>query len=128
MIFTLNLQIYLFIMVQTNYSTLARKWLRTPRNKSRVQPPHSTMYLWDASSNIPQWMKDYFQWHVTTRAQLSLENWKQTKYMILHCEKKANAPERPIDCSQLCFIYGSQQGHTDCFSFVGITHFHWRNS
>ena len=41
--------------------------------------------LWDQSSMIPDWLKQYFQWHKETRAQLTPENYKNHRYMVMSC-------------------------------------------
>jgi hypothetical protein len=41
--------------------------------------------LWDDAPFIPPWMKRYFAWHRTERAQLKRENWKERRYLVLRC-------------------------------------------
>jgi hypothetical protein len=41
--------------------------------------------LWEDSSVLPQWMKDYFAWHRYQRSKITPENWKQYRYCIMRC-------------------------------------------
>ncbi|GAX25006.1 hypothetical protein FisN_2Lh289 [Fistulifera solaris] len=41
--------------------------------------------IWNDSTQIPQWMKDYFNWHAEQRQRLSPENWNETRYIIMTC-------------------------------------------
>ncbi len=47
--------------------------------------------LWHSpNSTLPQWMKDYFDWHVVNRAQLQEEeqqHWRSHRYLILVCHE-----------------------------------------
>lgn len=35
--------------------------------------------------SLPQWMKNYFDWHKKQMSQLSPSNWKQQKFLVLSC-------------------------------------------
>ena len=37
------------------------------------------------SSDIPQWMKDYFAWHRKERANIREENWRDHQYLVARC-------------------------------------------
>jgi hypothetical protein len=44
----------------------------------------------NSSSNttlLPAWLQEYFGWHHQKRAQLTAENWKEHKYLIMSCLK-----------------------------------------
>ena len=34
---------------------------------------------------LPQWMKNYFDWHKKQMSQLSPSNWEQQKFLVLSC-------------------------------------------
>lgn len=42
----------------------------------------------DHFGNLPPWMQQYFTWHSKQRSQLSPENWKEQKYLILSCRRR----------------------------------------
>ena len=43
--------------------------------------------LWEASTTIPQWMKDYFVWHAEACANMSqgLTQWQEYDYLVVRC-------------------------------------------
>jgi hypothetical protein len=42
--------------------------------------------LWEASSVLPEWMKDYFDWHQDQLANhLNKENWASHRYLVIRC-------------------------------------------
>jgi hypothetical protein len=41
--------------------------------------------LWESSTNIPPWMKRYFEWHRSERAKLTVDNWMERRYLVLRC-------------------------------------------
>lgn len=43
--------------------------------------------LWEASTLIPKWLKDYFSWHNRVRRSLTAENWMDRKYLVMVCLK-----------------------------------------
>ena len=45
---------------------------------------------WRTSSRIPQWMKEYFQFHQDARADISKsdDNWKKYDYLVMRCLKQ----------------------------------------
>jgi hypothetical protein len=47
--------------------------------------------LWDGSTRLPQWMKDYFAFHRETQRQLSLDTWNSSdvRYLIVECMENA---------------------------------------
>ena len=46
---------------------------------------NSTGNLWEQSTILPPWMKDYFTWHKVTYAQLNETNWDKHQYLIMRC-------------------------------------------
>ena len=44
-----------------------------------------SMKLWDESSKLPQWMKDYFAWHRGQKEQMTEHNWRNFKYIVMIC-------------------------------------------
>jgi hypothetical protein len=46
------------------------------------------MNLWQNNPNIPDWMKDYFDWHTQQIPKLNENNWRDSKYLVLSCELK----------------------------------------
>ena len=49
--------------------------------------PHEpdTTDVWEQSTTLPQWMKDYFAWHKQERAKITQDNWKDFTYMVSRC-------------------------------------------
>jgi hypothetical protein len=42
--------------------------------------------LWETSSTLPEWMKDYFDWHQDQLANhLNEENWQSQRYLVMRC-------------------------------------------
>jgi hypothetical protein len=42
--------------------------------------------LWEASTVLPEWMKDYFDWHQDQLANhLNKEKWQSHRYLVLRC-------------------------------------------
>lgn len=37
------------------------------------------------NTTLPKWMVEYLEWHVKQRAQLTPENWNETKYAVVSC-------------------------------------------
>lgn len=50
-----------------------------------TQSPARDFNLWDESTVLPEWMKEYFAWHQAQRKNLRLDNWNQTKYLVMTC-------------------------------------------
>ena len=48
-----------------------------------------TTALWEHSTRLPQWMKDYFAWHAQQLKLVSAENWKEFKYLVMVCLKSS---------------------------------------
>lgn len=40
---------------------------------------------WHDSKNIPTWLKEYFDWHKKTVADLKKENWREQRYIVMTC-------------------------------------------
>jgi hypothetical protein len=49
-----------------------RRWVRKEYDASYVV---DTADLWEDSSVLPAWMKDYFRWHKEQRLRLNESNW-----------------------------------------------------
>jgi hypothetical protein len=43
--------------------------------------------LWDKSQKIPQWMKNYFEWHIEQRKRLTPEEFKSVHVLVMSCLK-----------------------------------------
>ena len=41
--------------------------------------------LWESSTILPPWMKDYFRWHQQQVQSLTKDNWKSKRYLVLRC-------------------------------------------
>lgn len=42
--------------------------------------------LWEENStNLPQWLREYFEWHHQVRQTLSPENWEEQNYLLVRC-------------------------------------------
>ena len=55
-------------------------------DRSAMYLPSHSKNLWDQSSTLPHWMKDYFRWHKKQRAlYLNPNQWKQMKYLVMQC-------------------------------------------
>ncbi|CAB9500141.1 expressed unknown protein [Seminavis robusta] len=44
--------------------------------------------LWDSSTMIPDWLKQYFHWHKQQRARLTPDNFAEQRYLVMTCLKK----------------------------------------
>lgn len=44
--------------------------------------------LWDTATTIPDWMKDYFDWHAEEMATLNATNWESRRFLISSCLKE----------------------------------------
>jgi len=44
---------------------------------------------WFQSETMPKWMKMYLQWGKETRAEITDENWKEYRYLIMTCYRKS---------------------------------------
>jgi hypothetical protein len=55
-------------------------------NKTQNNATNTTLRLWEASSVLPKWMKDYFNWHQDQLANhLKKENWQSHRYLVIRC-------------------------------------------
>ena len=52
--------------------------------QQEINLPHTTN-LWDDSSVLPQWMKDYLTWHQQTKEKLNESNWASHQYVVVRC-------------------------------------------
>lgn len=59
--------------------------LQSPSIDASFPNRQASSSTWRKSQNLPQWMKDYFDWHAEQRQKLSLENWNETRYIIMVC-------------------------------------------
>jgi hypothetical protein len=51
-----------------------------------VTSKNTTARLWEASTTIPPWMKDYFAWHQDQVSRhLSQDNWQSHRYLVMRC-------------------------------------------
>jgi hypothetical protein len=59
------------------------------QNTTQVVNTNSTWILDDTvrleSSNLPKWMKDYFEWHGIHKQTMNETNWQSYQYMVLKC-------------------------------------------
>ena len=53
------------------------------RNNRKAQD--SLERPWHQSKTMPQWMKDYFQWHSDSINNITALNWHDYKYMVIRC-------------------------------------------
>lgn len=44
-----------------------------------------TADLWEVSSVLPPWMKDYFRWHKEQRQRLNESNWESQRFLLMTC-------------------------------------------
>jgi hypothetical protein len=47
--------------------------------------PSTNGNLWDDDSEIPYWMRSYFNWHKWKRRTWNLTNWQSERWMIMQC-------------------------------------------
>lgn len=59
--------------------------LQPPTDKNIA--PAQANNLWDNNPSIPDWMKEYFDWHTQQLSKINETNWKSFKYFILSCKK-----------------------------------------
>lgn len=52
-----------------------------------VKEPSIASNLWDESTLIPDWMKEYFKWHQQQRALITPDNWSNFSYLVMQCAK-----------------------------------------
>lgn len=45
-------------------------------------------FLWTSNPVIPDWMKEYMDWHASVVATLSLDNWEHYNFLVLRCYRK----------------------------------------
>jgi hypothetical protein len=58
---------------------------RTPTGSVIVDSSVESKDLWEDSPSLPPWLKRYFAWHKSERAQLTRENWKERRYLVSRC-------------------------------------------
>jgi hypothetical protein len=60
-----------------------------PQAKTSSSPSRATVTteasIWDQSTILPQWMKDYVTWHHQVRKSLNTTNWEKYQYLVLRC-------------------------------------------
>jgi hypothetical protein len=52
-----------------------------------VTRTNRSLSIWDESHKLPKWMKDYFAWHREQRKQITHDNWKSFKFIVMSCFK-----------------------------------------
>jgi len=45
--------------------------------------------LWEASTVLPRWMKDYFAWHREQKSSINSQNWLDFRYLVVECSRFA---------------------------------------
>jgi hypothetical protein len=60
---------------ETNSSQTIMNFVETGNNNN----------LWDKSTMIPPWMKEYFSWHKQQRALMTPDNWHNFSYLVMQC-------------------------------------------
>jgi hypothetical protein len=51
-------------------------------NYSQYYSPLTTPNLWDNSTILPAWLKEYFTWHEQQRSFLTADNWQNFRFLI----------------------------------------------
>ena len=52
-----------------------------------ISPPLEN--LWESSTVLPQWMKDYFVWHRQQRQLINREHWRNFRFLVAECTEQA---------------------------------------
>lgn len=63
---------------QTSFEQLYPNFLRPPFQK-----------IWRYSNNIPEWAKDYFDWHEDQRKLINGTNYKRFRFLVVICQKNS---------------------------------------
>jgi hypothetical protein len=48
----------------------------------------ATVKLWESSTVLPEWMKDYFEWHHKQLQLLNETNWELHRFLVMRCLEK----------------------------------------
>lgn len=73
-------------VVDSLRSSLGRRFYRPFHDANTTK---SSNNLWSSSSSMPQWMKDYMDWHHHQRRQfLNSTHWKNLRYLVIQCLDK----------------------------------------
>lgn len=86
-------QIFLPPMEDAAHSdTVSPSWIQQPVDSLLIR---NAMYpfplsptgesIWERSTILPPWAKDYFAWHRQQRAQITKENWKNFRFIVMGC-------------------------------------------
>ena len=59
--------------------------LSTPQSLFPFQPPVGNVSIWSQSKVLPNWAKEYFDWHNWVRQNLTEENYRKFRFLILIC-------------------------------------------
>lgn len=70
----------------TAHSTQKLSYTSVPSSPLRgYDVLNSTHNLWDDSTVLPAWMKDYFAWHAQEISLLTAENYQSQRFLVLRC-------------------------------------------
>jgi len=60
---------------------------RTNSSAALFSFPHvvNSSDIWENSTTLPSWIKDYFAWHKQERSKVTRKNWKEFKYLWMRC-------------------------------------------
>jgi hypothetical protein len=53
-----------------------------------LQDSGATVKLWGSSTVLPEWMKDYFEWHHKQLQLLNETNWESHRFLVMRCLEK----------------------------------------
>lgn len=124
----------------------------TPRNLSGInistensdQFPdtkrHPLENLWEGSTVLPQWMKDYFVFHRQQRQRINGDNWSNYRYLVVACTKASTKCGgtsdrlRPIpyyirvaaETKRILFIYWNKPRLLETFLLPPVGGMDWR--
>jgi hypothetical protein len=75
------------IKVKIVEKELAEKFVvnATFPDHSFYQTPSDGTNLWDANDKLPSWSQRYFNWHKEKMANLTAENWRSERFLIMQC-------------------------------------------
>jgi hypothetical protein len=117
--------------------------LRDPTEEHIFPNPHGnrSSSLWEDSTKLPQWMKDYFAWHSEQRALVNENNWQSFRYLAMICledaQQKCGGTSdrlRPIpfmirvaaDTKRLLFIKWEKPAPLEAFLVPPVGGMDWR--
>ena len=123
--------------VQTETIFDSRKGLPTFPDIKR-QPPLAN--LWEASTVLPPWMKEYFAWHRDQRKLMHETNWQDFRYLVVECTNtgtKCGGTSdrlRPVpyyvrlaaETKRVLFIYWTKPQKLETFLLPPVGGMDWR--